>query len=233
MSGSGIYGLTDEDTGEVRYVGRSFDIHTRYETHIKEGHWEARSALGRGWLHSPILGTKVNWLAYMELEAKPVGLTLLEEVEPDLRKQDDREHRWAETLTAIGTPLANGTTGGTRLGRTSKGACPYTPTLPTCWAREIEPPDGLLCVPPRAIVVPILEMPMLRSLREDRPDLHAEVLAGALSVLAAAVSAGIRKPRISVRLDNPASAARSLRDNSSPEFWNELTRIVIQENANP
>jgi len=50
----------------------------------------------------------------------------------------------------------------------------------------------------------------LRRLRHDAPELHGRVLAGELSPHAAAVEAGFRPRRVSVRTDDPASAARTL-----------------------
>lgn len=50
----------------------------------------------------------------------------------------------------------------------------------------------------------------LRRLRKDAPELHARVLQGELSPNAAAVAAGFRSQRVSVRVDDSASAARTL-----------------------
>lgn len=50
----------------------------------------------------------------------------------------------------------------------------------------------------------------LRRLRKDAPELHARVLQGELSPNAAAVAAGFRPQRVSVRVDDSASAARTL-----------------------
>jgi hypothetical protein len=59
-------------------------------------------------------------------------------------------------------------------------------------------------------------------LARDAPNVYAAVKAGELSVNAAAVLAGIRPRRISVRLDAPDSVARSLRKHMDPE---QLTRL--------
>lgn len=66
----------------------------------------------------------------------------------------------------------------------------------------------------------------LRRLRKDRPDLHAEVLAGNLSAHAAMVNAGFRPRTLSVRLDDPERTARSLRRNASPEFLAALREAL-------
>jgi hypothetical protein len=50
----------------------------------------------------------------------------------------------------------------------------------------------------------------LRRLRKQRPDLHAQVLAGQLSPHAAAVEAGFRRRRISVPADDPERAVAAL-----------------------
>lgn len=50
----------------------------------------------------------------------------------------------------------------------------------------------------------------LRRLRKDAPDLHQRVLGGELSPNAAAIEAGFRPRRVSVRTDDVGSAARTL-----------------------
>ena len=59
-------------------------------------------------------------------------------------------------------------------------------------------------------------------LAREAPDEYASVQRGEKSINAAAVSAGIRKHRISVRLDNAESAAETLRKHMAPE---ELARL--------
>ena len=51
----------------------------------------------------------------------------------------------------------------------------------------------------------------LRRLRKDRPDLHAEVLAGNTSAHAAMVTAGFRPKTFTVRADDPDRIAATLR----------------------
>lgn len=57
----------------------------------------------------------------------------------------------------------------------------------------------------------------LRRLRKDAPELHAEVLAGNLTAHAAMVRAGLRPRTATVRLDDPAAIARTLRKQLDPE----------------
>lgn len=51
---------------------------------------------------------------------------------------------------------------------------------------------------------------ILNRLREKAPDLHAKVLAGELTPHAAALTAGLRRRRIAVVVDDPESAAKAL-----------------------
>lgn len=66
----------------------------------------------------------------------------------------------------------------------------------------------------------------LRRLRKDRPDLHAEVLSGALTTHAAMVKAGFRRRSVTVPVDKPENAARALRRNLEPEAVAELARLL-------
>jgi hypothetical protein len=69
----------------------------------------------------------------------------------------------------------------------------------------------------------------LRRLRKDRPDLHAEVLAGCLSTHAAMVKAGFRKRKISIPVTSPEDAAKALRRNLEPEQVKELVKLLTDE----
>ncbi|MDX3550096.1 hypothetical protein PV724_47425 [Streptomyces europaeiscabiei] len=69
----------------------------------------------------------------------------------------------------------------------------------------------------------------LRRLRKDRPDLHAEVLAGALSTHAAMVLAGFRKRKISIPVTNAEDAAKALRRNLEPAQIKDLVRLLTVE----
>lgn len=62
-------------------------------------------------------------------------------------------------------------------------------------------------------------------LARDAPELYAAVKAG-MSLSAAAIAAGIRPRRISVRLDNPRSIAQSLRRHLAPELIVELRALL-------
>lgn len=68
----------------------------------------------------------------------------------------------------------------------------------------------------------------LRRLRKDRPDLHAEVLAGRLTAHAAAVQAGFRRRTITVPVDSPESAAATLRRQLDPEQLSTLARLLLE-----
>jgi hypothetical protein len=50
----------------------------------------------------------------------------------------------------------------------------------------------------------------LRRLRTQRPDLHQRVLDSELSVHAAMIEAGFRKPKMTVPVDSPRAAIRAL-----------------------
>jgi hypothetical protein len=50
----------------------------------------------------------------------------------------------------------------------------------------------------------------LRRLRTLRPDLHQRVVDGELSVHAAMIEAGFRKPKMTVPVDSPEAAIRAL-----------------------
>lgn len=63
-------------------------------------------------------------------------------------------------------------------------------------------------------------------LHRDAPERYAAVKAGELSLNAAAVAAGIRPKRVSVRVDDPDSAARTLRKYMDPEGLWELVKLL-------
>ncbi|MFE2297949.1 hypothetical protein ACFXAW_07110 [Streptomyces sp. NPDC059445] len=69
----------------------------------------------------------------------------------------------------------------------------------------------------------------LRRLRKDRPDLHAEVLAGRLSTHAAMVEAGFRRRKISIPIGAPADAAKALRRNLEPDQIKELVELLVAD----
>jgi hypothetical protein len=66
----------------------------------------------------------------------------------------------------------------------------------------------------------------LERLRSEAPELHAEVLAGALSPHAAMVKAGFRHRTFTVQADNPERIAATLRRQLDPEQLAELTRLL-------
>lgn len=68
----------------------------------------------------------------------------------------------------------------------------------------------------------------LRRLRQDAPELHAEVIAGRLSAHAAAVRAGFRPRTFTVRADSPESIASTLRRQLPPEQLSTLVRLLLE-----
>jgi hypothetical protein len=66
-------------------------------------------------------------------------------------------------------------------------------------------------------------------LAERAPGEYDDVRRGEKTINAAAVAAGIRPHRISVRLDRPESIARSLRRHMSPEQLSTLARLLTEE----
>lgn len=69
----------------------------------------------------------------------------------------------------------------------------------------------------------------LRRLRKDKPDLHAEVLAGRLSAHAAMVQAGFRPKTVSVPVSQPDSVAAALRRHLSPDDIARLIKLLLEE----
>lgn len=67
---------------------------------------------------------------------------------------------------------------------------------------------------------------ILHRLQEDFPELHQQVVGKKKTLHAAAVEAKIYPARIAVNLDSPQSAATSLITNASPEFLEELRRLL-------
>lgn len=61
---------------------------------------------------------------------------------------------------------------------------------------------------------------------EGRYDLLDRVQSGTLSAHAAMKQAGFRKGRIAIALDDPLSAANTIRSHASPEFIAELRRLL-------
>jgi hypothetical protein len=61
------------------------------------------------------------------------------------------------------------------------------------------------------------------------PDEYAAVQRGEKSINAAAISAGIRRRRVPVRLDSPESAAETLRRYMTPEARRRLAELLADE----
>lgn len=63
-------------------------------------------------------------------------------------------------------------------------------------------------------------------LAREAPAEYAAVMGGQKTIHAAALAAGIRKRRVSVRMDDAESAARSLRKHMSPEDLARLAKLL-------
>lgn len=71
----------------------------------------------------------------------------------------------------------------------------------------------------------------LTVLEQNEPELYAEVISGNTSTHAALVKAGRRKPIVSVRLDDMASAARTLRKKLTADQRTHLARLLTDDEA--
>ena len=94
-------------------------------------------------------------------------------------------------------------------------------TIPTAPPPLISTPSNRSLAPPAKF----------GRLAKDAPDLHTEVLAGALSAPLAMVQTGYRPRTMSVRLDDPVAAARSLQTHMEPAELMELTYILAEAAA--
>lgn len=65
-------------------------------------------------------------------------------------------------------------------------------------------------------------------LARDAPDEYVAVQSGEKTIHRAALDAGIRKPRGSVRFDNPESAARTLRKHMSTDDLSTLAQLLME-----
>jgi hypothetical protein len=68
-------------------------------------------------------------------------------------------------------------------------------------------------------------------LARDAPDEYAAVLRGERTLHAAAVRAGIRRRRVTVRMDSAESAAETLRRNMAPEQIAALVKLLLEPPA--
>ena len=68
-----------------------------------------------------------------------------------------------------------------------------------------------------------------RRLARDHPDLYAQVLDGDLSANAAAIQAGFRRPTATVRLDDPARTAATLREKLTPQHRRQLAALLLED----
>lgn len=89
-------------------------------------------------------------------------------------------------------------------------------------------PPSLASAPPNRSLAPPAKFGRLA---KDASHLHADALAGPLSVPPAMVEDGYRPRTLSVHLDDPAAAARSLRTHMEPAELMELTYILAEAAA--
>lgn len=69
---------------------------------------------------------------------------------------------------------------------------------------------------------------ILRRLHENRPDLYEKVISGEMKANAAAQEAGWRKKVQSVRMDDPDSAARTIRKFMTEEARRHLATLLLE-----
>lgn len=72
-----------------------------------------------------------------------------------------------------------------------------------------------------------------RRLRKDFGAEHAAVMEGRVSLTAAAVRAGVYPRRISINLENAASAAQSIRAHATPAYVATLLAALLAEESAP
>lgn len=72
---------------------------------------------------------------------------------------------------------------------------------------------------------------VISRLKKKAPALAERVIAGEISAHAAALQVGIRKPRVSVRIDNPAATARALRRHLGPDDIAALVQHLLGDNT--
>lgn len=91
-----IYGLSDPLTGAIRYIGWTFDLQRRLNTHIKRNPFEKTH--------------KANWIrSLLRRELKP-SIVILEECSKEIWAE--RERHWIAYGKKQGWNLTNGTEGG-------------------------------------------------------------------------------------------------------------------------
>lgn len=97
MESTFIYALCDPDTGEVRYVGKADNPHSRYHEHIRDGRMTYSKSRKVAWIHS-----------LLDVGKTPV-LRLIEEVPS--KRWKDAEARWIDYYRSQGRDLVNGNCG--------------------------------------------------------------------------------------------------------------------------
>ncbi len=93
-----IYGLTDPDTGEVRYIGKSTKGLERPKEHLKSSSLKSKTH-------------KNNWIKSLLKSGKTFGITTIEILE-SIEKLDEREEFWINDYRSKNNNLTNSTDGG-------------------------------------------------------------------------------------------------------------------------
>ena len=91
-----IYSLSDPDTGEVRYVGKSIDVKRRFWTHCREQKNDNTH--------------RARWIAKLLRQEKLPMLTVIEVVEEPAWQE--AETKWIAYYRGLGCSLVNSTDGG-------------------------------------------------------------------------------------------------------------------------
>lgn len=93
-----IYALTDPGDGRIRYVGKTVNPRTRYNSHLRN---EDETTYKLNPLH--------NWVKKLKERGKAPNMVILEEVDGDWQTV---ERKWIAQLIAEGNELLNVTSGG-------------------------------------------------------------------------------------------------------------------------
>lgn len=103
MAISGIYGLLDPNTNELRYIGQSIDIERRYKSHLSPAHLQVHTIAGQ-------TTRKNRWLKKILTQNKKPILIIIEICEKP--HFEEAEKFYISYFSAIGAKLTNSTEGG-------------------------------------------------------------------------------------------------------------------------
>ena len=93
-----IYGLSDPNSNEVRYVGKAVDLYTRIRNHYKPSRLKFKTH-------------KNNWLNNMLINNKFANVIILEICESE-KELNECEIKWIKYYRELGYDLTNATDGG-------------------------------------------------------------------------------------------------------------------------